>query len=312
MMNISEVNNIIYGWIDSVLNIPGASTKIPIIISDDDNAIPEYDSPFMVIGYTPTSQDRQGNGSTVLPPSQKTTNGYFSTGDTYGNIANFHGVSDGAFSISVDGEAAVEITGLDFTEALSMTTIAQIFQAEINKKLGSQRITVEFYRGDLNYFCFVSNTLPSVSEGITSSVNITAPSSGTDLIGELYLNGGTSTAGVENTNYERKALTEYYATIEIRQVFGNGEYLEKLINTLWNESVILYFTKNKLSIIDLGPIQGVPFKEGNRTITESIMNGIFYFYGVSTEDVGIIENVGINGVLENIDSSESHEISIGG
>jgi hypothetical protein len=38
----------------------------------------------------------------------------------------------------------------------------------------------------------------------------------------------------------------------------------------------------------------------------------FTFFGISREDVYTIENVVINGSLENEDSSQSREISIGG
>ncbi len=263
--------------------------------------------PFIAIGYVPAILTPKGNGGNRLPIQEKSLNGVYETGDTDSNLANFHIVADGAFTIAVDGETAVEITGIDFTEALSMSSIASILQAEIIASIGNNRVIVDFFRGSKNYFLFSSFLV-----GTGSSVVISAPSAGTDLLAADYFNGGVSTVGVEDTNTEQIYLTDYEGDVEIRQVYGEGELLEKLVSSTWLPSVIAYFKKNNFSLNEIGAIQGLPFREGHKTIKESMMTCKFSFMGVAREDVQYVTNIGIGGTMENIDSSETHEISIGG
>lgn len=308
-MDSSGLYNRIYGWIDSVINPPSISeeNRVPIGISDEDLAALKKDSPFIVIGYIPATLTPRGKGGTRLPVQEKSTNGVFETGDTIDNLSNFHIVIDGVFTIAIDGEAAVEISSLDFTEALSMSEIAQILQAEIGAVVGLNKVVVNFFRGEKNYFLF-----SSVLAGSVSSVVITAGGAGTDITATDYLNGGEATQGIDDTDTEQIYLTDYEGDVEIRQAYGEGELLEKLVNSKWLPSTVSYFKKNNFSLNEIGPIQGVPFREGHKTIRESMMTCKFSFFGVSKEDVSTIENVGINGTMENQDSSTSHEISIGG
>lgn len=308
-MDSTGLYNRIYGWIESVLNPPSVSpaNRVSIGISDEDFAALKKDVPYIAIGYTPAILTPIGNGGTRLPIQEKNTNGVFETGDTEGNLANFYIITDGSFDIEVDGEAAVTISNLDFTEALSMSKVASILQAEIIAAVGADRVTVDFFRGDKNYFLFTS-----LLEGSVSSVVISSSGSGTDITGSSYLNGGVSTPGVDDTDTEQIYLTDYEGDVEIRQVYGEGELLQKLVNTTWLPSVIAYFKKNNFSLNEMGPIQGLPFREGHKTIKESMMTCKFSFFGVAREDVYTIENVGINGTMVNEDSSRSHEISIGG
>lgn len=308
-MDSTGLYNRIYGWIESVLNPPSVApeNKVGIGISDEDLAALKKDIPYIVIGYTPATLTPMGNGGTRLPVQEKNTNGVFETGDTDGNLVNFHTITDGSFDIEVDGEAAVTLSDLDFTEALSMSAIASILQAEIIAAVGIDRVVVDFVRGVKNYFLF-----SSLLTGSVSSVVITSSGSGTDLTGATYLNGGVSTVGVDNTDTEQIYLTDYEGDVEIRQVYGEGTLLQRLVESTWLPSTIEYFKKNSFSLNEIGPIQGLPFREGHKTIKESMMTCKFSFFGVSVEDVYIIENVGINGILENEASGESHEISIGG
>lgn len=308
-MDSTGLYNRIYGWIESVLNPPSVSpaNRISIGISDEDFAALEKDVPYIAIGYTPAILTPIGNGGTRLPVQEKNTNGVFETGDTEGNLANFYIVTDGSFDIEVDGETAVVISNLDFTEALSMSKVASILQAEIIAAVGADRVIVDFFRGDKNYFLFTS-----LLEGSVSSVVISSSGVGTDITGSSYLNEGVSTPGINNTDTEQIYLTDYEGDVEIRQVYGEGELLQKLVNTTWIPSTIAYFKKNNFSLNEMGPIQGLPFRDGHKTIKESMMTCKFSFFGVAREDVAIIENVGINGTMVNEDSSRSHEISIGG
>jgi len=302
--------NRIYGWIDSVLNPPtiSESERVGIGISDEDLAAIKKDVPFIVIGYTPTALTPIGNGGSRLPVQEKSTNGVFESGDTIGNLSNFHTIVDGEFAIAVDGEAPITVSGLDFTEALSMSAIASIFQAEIIAAVGRDKVVVDFFRGEKNYFLFTS-----LLTGSSSSVVLTASGgAGTDLLGADYLNGSNDTAGVDDTATEQTYLTDYEGDVEIRQVYGEGELLQKLVDSKWLQTTISYFHKNKFSWNETGPIQGLPFRDGHKTIKESMVTIKFSFYGVSTEDVYTIENIGINGIIENVDGSTSHEISIGG
>jgi len=309
-MNVSNLYFKIHGWVDSVLNPPSTleADIIPIIISDGDFIAPSEDSPFIVIGYTPVFLTPIGNGGTRFPVQEKNTPGYFDSNDAFGNLKNFYLVTDGELEISVDGEAVVNIPNMDFTEALSMTSVANILETEINNVLTSKRITVDFIRSDTkNYFSFVS-----VLKGSTSAVLITASVTGTDLLGVKYLNGGASVSGSDDTGTEQIFLTDYEADVEIRQCFGSGELLQKIIDSKWLNTTTLYFDKNKFSLNDIGPIQGIPFRDGHRTFKESMMSCKFSFFGLSKEDIYTIENIKIIGTLGNEDSSKSHIISIGG
>lgn len=319
-MNSITLQAKLQGWVNSVINPPSVAEEdmIPVVISEEDIAVPNRDTPFIVIGYTPAALTPIGNGGSRLDVQEKSTNGVFESGDTVdtdtgiSNIRNFHSVSDGSLTIAVDGDSpATQVTGLDFTDALSMSEVARILQTEINIALGENRVEVGFVYGvsveSPSYFKF-----SSVLTGSDSAVIVTTGLTGTDIFGALYLNGGTSTPGEDDTGTEQIFLTDYEADIEIRQCYGEGELLQQLVNSKWLPSTISYFDKNKFSLNEMGPIQGIPFKDGKRTIKESIITCKFSFYGVAKEDVFTIETVGISGVAENQDSSKSHEISIGG
>lgn len=310
-MNTTGLYNRIYGWIESIINPPSVSeeNRIPIGISDADFSALAKDLPFIVIGYTPAILTPIGNGGTRLPIEEKNTNGVFDTGDTLNNLQNFHTVDDGELDIAINSDLAITIPGLDFTEALSMTAVAQIFQAEIGAVIGRDKLEVDFYRGaEKNYFQFKSTIL-----GSTSSVVITSSGGvGTDITGSDYLNGGVSIPGVDNTDTEQVFLTDYEGDVEIRQVYGEGEYLQDLVNSSWFPSTVDYFEKNKFSINEMGPIQGIPFRDGSKTIKESMMTIKFSFFGVAKEDITYIENISIAGTITEENSGRSHEINIGG
>lgn len=308
-MNTNGLYNRIYGWIESIINPPSVSEAdiVGIGITDEDLSALERDKPFIVIGYTPATLRRIGSGGNRLPIQEKNTAGFFETGDTVNNLRNFHTIIDGSFMIEIDGEAGINITGLDFTEALSMSAIAEIMQAAIKATAGVDRVTVCFERGDKNYFRFNSTKI-----GTGSSVVISASGLGTDITLEDYLNGGESTEGTVNTDTEQIYLTDYEGDVEIRQVYGEGTLLQDLVDSLWLNTTINYFKKNNFSINEVGPIQSLPFRDGHRTIKESMITIKFSFFGVSREDVGYIENVGISGTVVEENSGRSHEISIGG
>lgn len=300
----------IYGWVDSVINPPSTleQDRVAIGISDEDFAALEKDKPFIVIGYTPSALTPIGNGGNRFPIQEKNTNGTWETEDTEGNLEYFHTVTDGEFDISVDGDPAVSLTGLIFDEALSMSKVAKIIQAEINAVVGTGRVVVEYFRGIKNYFLFTSSLTGTSSSVVLSSTG----GVGTDILDVSYLGDGVSTPGVINTDTEQIYLTDYEADVEIRQAYGEGELLQKLVNSKWLNSTIEYFSANQFSLNDFGPIQGIPFRDGQKTVKESMMSCKFSFFGVSREDIYTIDTIGINGTLENVDASETHEISIGG
>lgn len=301
----------IYGWVESVLNPPSVSEsdKIPIGISGEDFAALTESSPFIVIGYTPTALISIGNGGTRLPVQEKSSEGYWETVHSRNELVDFHNVIDGEFSISVDGDAVVDITGIAFDEALSFSKVAQMLQAEITAVVGVGRVIVEFHpNGIASYFVFTS-----LFKGSGSSIVLSVTGgAGTDILDIIYLNNGVSVVGIDDTDTEQIYLTDYEADVEIRQVYGEGEYLQQLVNSKWLNSTAEYFRANKFSLNDIGPIQGIPYTDGHKTVKESMMACKFSFFGVSKEDIYTIETIAVNGVLMNEDSSRSHIISIGG
>ncbi len=115
-------------------------------------------------------------------------------------IADFQAVSDGGFTISIDGDEQ-EITGIDFTTAVNYDDIAFLIQTALQAVAtgGYTAATVEASAtsGTNVTFMFTSGT---VGDGSLVSV-LTPPLTGTDISGtdtltSVYLNATTSSATI--------------------------------------------------------------------------------------------------------------------
>lgn len=107
----------------------------------------------------------------VLNPE---TAGYFVTGVI--NAAAFTDVSDGAFDIAIDGEEAVNVTGLDFSKCYTITDIIGVLNAYFTtNELGA---TASEDAGKI--------VITSATAGATSSIALTTPATGTNLLSSLY------------------------------------------------------------------------------------------------------------------------------
>ena len=108
------------------------------------------------------------------------------------NTSAFAAVTDGAFDISVNGESAVNVTGLDFTRAYTLEDFANLINANFTTHEVPATVSV-----DAGKLVFTSNTT-----GATSSVLITEASTGTNLLSSLYFNGENCVAvqGIDATS----------------------------------------------------------------------------------------------------------------
>lgn len=102
---------------------------------------------------------------------------------TQQNIANFTAVSSGGFHITVDGGAAVNVSGINLSAATTLNGVASDIQTALTS--ASVAATVSWTGEN---FLFQSN-----STGTTSSIAfLTAPSSGTDLSPLLLANSASA------------------------------------------------------------------------------------------------------------------------
>lgn len=118
--------------------------------------------------------------------------GYLATG-AVGSILDFQAVSNGSFSISING-VSEDITGLDFTAANSYLDIEAVIQAGLNAKAGAgfSAAGVDFLDGQFRIFSGTSGNGSTVSV-----VEAVSPASGTDISGPGFMNGRIGTAVVQ-------------------------------------------------------------------------------------------------------------------
>ena len=95
-------------------------------------------------------------------------------------VSNLESISDGSFSIAVDGGDATEITNLDFTGATDLDDVVTIIEAELTG------VTVTVKNGAIE---FTSN-----SKGGTSSVVLSGGTTGTNIYSEF--GNVTNTSGL--------------------------------------------------------------------------------------------------------------------
>ena len=137
--------------------------------------------------YTPVPNFRTGGGYLYVFPFGGTnaTSANFTTADISSNLSNFASLSDGALSITIDGETQL-VTGLNFT---NVATVADIVRVLNSKNLDINIVA----NGDTIIFT-------SRRAGVASSVTLNTIDSVDviDISGADYLNAsaGNVTAGV--------------------------------------------------------------------------------------------------------------------
>ncbi len=101
---------------------------------------------------------------------------------TYSSVTAWNAISTGAFKVAIDGAAAADVTGLNFSTATNLNNVASIIDTALTGA------TVA-YDSVNNRFVFTSATT-----GATSSVSfLTSPTTGTDISG--FLGGLASSSG---------------------------------------------------------------------------------------------------------------------
>lgn len=304
-MESDRIYVVVTDWIESILNPPGTleADKIPIIQSEDDLVLPTNNSPCIVVDYTCSPIDPQGR-AVEGDINKNDVSGYAVTGDIYGNLENFTGIIDGALSLAVDGAATIDVLNINLSEIITMTEVAMTLEAIIKKIPGLETVTV-WYDSPHNVMYFTSST-----KGTLSSCVLSSAASGTDLLGAEYLNGSTSVNGTEEDSYSRKLYTQYESEYEIREVFGTGDNLQKLTNSIWKRKSTLYFNRNSLGISRSNAITAVPALLQDKTVRESVTSLVLSYYGIIDEEMPVFDQTGLQGTITNQDDSSSQDIDL--
>ena len=133
-------------------------------------------------------------------------------------LSNWTGITSSGFKISIDGAGAAAVTVGTLAGATSMASIAATVQAAVRTATtGTQTVT-----WNSTYGTFM---IEGTSTGATSSIAITAPTSGTDLSLSMMISpavGGTSIPGVALetaaqavANFDNQFGQQWYAVFVI-------------------------------------------------------------------------------------------------
>lgn len=115
------------------------------------------------------------------------THGFFTSGSASSNLSAFQAVDDGEIKIAKDGSSVIVVNEIDFTDAASLADVAAIMQEKIRLSPVLRNVNVTYSAPN---FIIESETF-----GEDSTIAVTAGTTGTNLLGASYLNGGSSTAG---------------------------------------------------------------------------------------------------------------------
>ena len=169
------------------------------------------------------------------------------------NTSAFAEVTDGAFDISVDGETAVNVTGLDFTRAYTLEDFATLINANFTTNEIPASVSV-----DAGKLVFTSNTT-----GATSSILITEASTGTNLLSSLYFNGENCIAvqGIDATSgretlvngIQRTKSLIFYHGILVDYAIDDTEVLNAS-NFVQTVEKMLFIARNELTCCDEGEL----------------------------------------------------------
>lgn len=166
------------------------------------------------------------------------TQGYFTSGSASSNLTNFQGVDDGEIKVSKDGSSVITVSNIDLTDATSLADVAAILQDKIRLASAILRNVTVAYSAP--HFIFTSETY-----GSSSALAVTAGTSGTNLLGASYLNGGSSTAGttgnlaalingyLNDASYYHICLANGWSDAETLQWAAAVEASTKIAYMLW-------------------------------------------------------------------------------
>lgn len=217
---------------------------------------------------------------TITPAPIPATAGTLTTTDILANLTNLTSVTDGALTISIDGDTAQEITDIDLSAATTLDDIATILSGKITGATVSANETSLIFTSD--------------TTGATSSVAIeaTTGASITDLYGTDYLNGAAATA-VQGTNAvqpepQTETLTQaitrlskiiYFEGILTTRNVSDSEFLEasNYVQTLKNRVMPLPRTT-------ASAVSGIFAQTQNNYCTKNI------YYGLGNSESEIAQN----------------------
>jgi hypothetical protein len=103
---------------------------------------------------------------------------------------------------------------------------------------------------------------------------------------------------------------DFDKTIEIREVHGEGDLLQMLIDTRESQEIRDFFRENYISYRTDGPIQPIPNITDNEYTFESIVEIKLGFATGTKYKVGFFEDVSISGTVNRPGKQESKSINI--
>lgn len=105
-----------------------------------------------------------------------------------GELAAFTAISDGSFSVAIDG-VSQDITAIDFSAATDLDAVAAVVQTKL-QAVASGGFTAATAVNNDGQLIVTSGTTGAASS--VSVLSVVSPATGTDVSGETYLNGLTA------------------------------------------------------------------------------------------------------------------------
>lgn len=184
-----------------------------------------------------------GGGELVIIPMLSSGNGTFgtfTTADISSNVENFANVSDGEFRINLNG-TNLDVTGLDFSNAVTIDDIAEI----IKRKLNDVFISTEIGTTDTSEA--IVFTSKKVGDSSDISFTTVPAGSGTSIISASYLNtaAGTAVSGVDATGETlQEAIARMQEKVDftgiITTLLFEDEIIEDLAEAVQSLDKLLY------------------------------------------------------------------------
>ena len=169
--------------------------------------------------FAQTPNLRTGDGTLYVIPYVGTsaTSASWTSPDLSSNLSTIKAVTNGALKLTLDGNDAVEVSGLDFSSITTVSDVAKILQGA-----GFDM----FIEATTNGVKFTSKRV-----GSESSISFGSTTAGTDLAGSGYLNGsgGTVVAGIDSTSQE--TLAQAIVRVKDTISFGGVLTTQMLDNT---------------------------------------------------------------------------------
>lgn len=167
--------------------------------------------------FSPVPNFRTGGGVLYIFPFDgiNATSGSFSTPDISANLANFQSLSNGALSITIDGNTSL-ITGLDFTSVKTLNDVITILK---NRNLD---VDISLNEGVIVFTSHRAGTTSAITINTITEADVV------DISGSAYLDAGkgTTSAGV---NASGTSLAEAVAN-GLQQVYFGGVLTTQIVD----------------------------------------------------------------------------------